>query len=180
MNTAIRIVGLDKVQARLRTDLTAPLRTAAMAIAELVRNQIAQYPQSPRHPIRWASAKQRRFYFAMRKRAGLPVAYTRQFDPMSQRLGPSWTVAPHGEMGAKVATRVSYAPYVQEGAMPLPLHLRLLPFLPRGEESHPRQQPFHRDSGWMTDVQAVQNVSRSGQIKTIIERAIRGAFGLGL
>ncbi len=157
MNVTIRIIGLENVQRKLSVSLGPALHTSAMAIGELIRNVIAVYPGPVSHPIRWASEKQRRWYFAMRREKGLSPGYTRQFDAMSQRLGPSWTVAPHGAWGAVVGTRVSYAPYVQEAA---------------------RQQPMHAATGWVTDVSAVAQVSRSGQIKTVIERAIRGALGI--
>jgi hypothetical protein len=51
-------------------------------------------PYKPQHkPVIWPSEKARRYYFAMRREAGLPMKYTRGSDPMSQRLQQSWTVA---------------------------------------------------------------------------------------
>lgn len=157
MRWSYRVSGLNGTLRRLSFDSRSTLRAITWGIGEVIRNVVAQYPRPPHYPLRWASRKQKLAYVAMRRALGLPLKYTRQFDPMSQRLGPSWTVARYGDLGAKVATRVTYAPHVQAAD---------------------RQQPFHQETGWVTDRQAVEAVLRSGDIKRIAEAAVRRMLGL--
>jgi phage gpG-like protein len=131
------------------------MRIVVRAVGELVRGVVAQYPGPVHHPIRWASRRQQRAYWAMRRERGLPLAYTRQFDPMSQRLGASWTVAMRGDT-AVVGTKASYAKWVQAAKF---------------------QQGFHKDTGWITDVQAAERVARSGDVNRIAEQALRKELG---
>lgn len=153
---SIQVSGLSELRGRLGRKLDPYLRAATFAIGEQIRSRLARYPGPVVHPIQWASERQRRFYFAMRQRRGLPLGYVRQFDPMSQRLGPSWTTARWGDIGAVVGTRVRYAPYVQ---------------------SYEKQQPFHRATGWVTDRQAIEQVQASGVIPRILNDALRRALG---
>ncbi len=156
MSFTMRVDGLEEAQRRLsRVNFGRVLQTIAMAVGELIREKLATYPPRRSGPVPWVSERQRRFYYGMRRRAGLPLAYTRQSDPMSQRLGPSWAVARMGSHGAVVATRVTYAPYVQ---------------------SAERQQPMHRQTGWVTDVEAVDAVARSGDIGRVAREAIENAL----
>lgn len=157
MKFSFRVEGLDRLQRILGINWRPVIQAITWAIGELIRNKIAVYPPSPRHPIHWTSAKQRRAYFAMRRARGLPIAYTRQFDPLSQRLGPSWTVSRYSDLSAKVGTRTTYAPYVQDAE---------------------RQQPMHRDTGWVTDKQAVEAVRQSGDVRSVAVAAVRKALGL--
>ena len=154
MTVTISIKNLIPVQLKLAVGVKPALRAASLAIAEEVRTEMARYPGPVAYPIRWASAKQRRVYFAKRRGIGLP--YVRQSDPMSQRLGPSWFSARHGDVGAKAATRVSYAPYVQ---------------------NYLKQQPMHKATGWRTDKQAAEIVIRSGVVRKHIVAALRKQFG---
>lgn len=156
MRLTLRLDGLDRVLRRLNVDLGASLRAITWAVGELIRDKLAQYPGPAVHPIAWTSDRQRRFYFAMRRERGLSPAYTRHYDPMSQRLGPGWTVARYGSLGAKVASHATYAPFVQ------------------GADS---RQMFHRITGWVTDRQAVEAVVASGDVKRVVEAAIRKALG---
>ncbi len=135
---------------RLNVDLMPAVRTAAVVIGEELRSHLAVYPGPASHPIKWASERQKRFYFAMRRERGLPFGYTRNSDPMSQRLGPSWTVA-RTQSGASVGTRASYAPWVQ---------------------SSEKQSAQMKATGWITDQQAVEAVQRSGMIKQAVLQAI--------
>jgi hypothetical protein len=127
-------------------------RGALWAIGEEIRDHIARYPPPPRYPLRWASQKQK-FYVLriLRKNLG---KYVRRFDPMSQDLGGSWTVAWDANR-VVVGTRVTYAPYVQ---------------------SAKHQQPFHRDTGWVTDEQVVKEVKASKVIEEIVSEALRNAW----
>ena len=155
MSYRIEVKGLDEVERKLSVNLGQALEPAFRAVGEEVRAEIAQYPGPVSHPIRWASERQRRFYFAMRREAGLSPGYVRQSDAMSQRLGPSWAVET-SPMRAVVGTRVGYAPYVQAEEM---------------------QQPMHAATGWKTDKQAAEAVAASGKIERIFEQLIRFLFG---
>ena len=125
--------------------------------ANVVHANIARYPGSVRYPIQWASEKQRRFYFAMRRKAGLSPQYVRGSDPMSQRLGASWTVARSGQLSWTIGTRVTYARFVQ---------------------SADSQQLFHYNTGWKTDRQAAMEFVQSGKAQQIAGMAIKGELGL--
>ena len=155
MGLSIEVRGLDAVQRKLGVDLQPAMRMATRAIAEIVRGKLATYPGPPRYPLRWASLKQKRAYFAMRRRAGLPLKYTRNSDPMSQRLGPSWTVADRGEIGSVVGTRVSYAKWGQDAKF---------------------QQPMHAATGWVTDEMVLREAVASGVIQKIVTQVIMGGF----
>jgi hypothetical protein len=140
----------------LGADIKPAIRSGSLAIGQEVRAELARYPGGVAAPVAWVSARQRRAYFAMRRKAGLGPRYVRNSDPMSQRLGPSWTVEPKGDMGAVVGTRATYAPWVQSKA---------------------RQQPMHRATGWSTDEQAVNRVVASGRVNSIMAAAIGHALG---
>lgn len=152
----ITITGDKAIGARLGRGLGGAARAMTWGIGELVRNAIARYPGPVHHPIRWTSMRQRFYYRRMRAERGLPMKYTRQSDPMSQRLGPSWTVARRGD-NTVVGTRVGYAPWVQSAKL---------------------QQGFHKNTGWITDKEAAERVSRSGDIARIAEQAIRKELGI--
>ena len=90
-------------------------------------------------PVIWASEKSRRFYFAMR--AGWFASnYTRNSDAMSQRLGPGWTVRKQSQATYIVGNKATYAAWVQ---------------------SAKRQQPQHKATGWKTDAQAVDELTKA-------------------
>lgn len=151
----IEIKGIEAIERKLGVNLGSALLPAFKAVGEEVRQYIAKYPGPVKHPIQWVSDRQRRAYFAQRHEQGLSPGYTRQSDPMSQRLGPSWAVQA-SPMRVVVGTRVGYAPYVQ------------------AEEI---QQPMHTATGWRTDKDAVEDIERSGKIERIFEKLIRFLFG---
>jgi hypothetical protein len=150
MSTGIRIDGLDEL--RRAVDPARFARAVVgirLGVAEKVRDAIARYPGPPRHPIRWASAKQKRWFFAALREGEIEAPYVRQSSLTSQRLGPSWAVAEEGRI---VGTRVTYAPYVQ---------------------SAEHQQPFHADTGWRTDRQAVAEIVAAGAVGEIARNVLR-------
>lgn len=152
MSYVIEVRGLDRVEQRLGVPLEPVLRPAFLAIGQEIKARIGIYPGPVEYPIRWKSEKQRRWYFAHR-RGNLP--YVRQTDSESQRLGPSWAVSML-PFGAVVGTRVTYAPFVQDAE---------------------RQQPFHRDTGWRTDREVVEEVVESGVVERACGMAIEAAYG---
>jgi len=138
--------------------LNRAIAASTMAVAQLVRTKMMHYPGPPHRPVIWASAKQRRFYFAQRRKFGLPPGYTRQSDPMSQRLKLGWTAKRRGATGAIVSSgRTGYAVYVQSAAY---------------------QTAQHKATGWQTDAQVVAAVQASGDVERIAQQAITKELGL--
>ncbi|MCK9357632.1 MAG: hypothetical protein M0R22_10910 [Dehalococcoidia bacterium] len=161
---SIEIHGLDKLVAKFGAGARPVIRRVTRAVAEQVLGTIAQYPGPVHHPIQWTSAKQRAAYFAKRRKAGLPMGYTRGSDSWSQKLGPSastvhsatqigdWKLDQRGDLEAVVGTGVTYAPWVQSAA---------------------QQQPMHKASNWITDERAIARVEQSGAIERIIADAVK-------
>lgn len=152
MTAKVRIEGLKRLERGLDALQSATLhQRLRVAVGELVRAAIAQYPGPPKYPLRWASAKQRLWFLRAVRDGRVEVPYRRQFSPGSQRLGPSWAVATQGRE-VFVGTRATYAPYVQ---------------------SSERQQPFHADTGWKTDEQAAREVSESRGIAGVARALLK-------
>jgi hypothetical protein len=155
-NIVINIDGIEGATRLLSRSFTPIMQTITLAVGELVRDEIATYPGPVILPIEWSSAKQRAYYFAMRREEGLGPGYTRISDPMSQRLKESWTTDQVGAHDALLTSRATYAYWVQ---------------------SKDGQQPFHRNTGWITDEAAVQNVEASGDIDRVASDAIARWLG---
>ena len=132
------------------------LKRISLAVAVSVHGRLAKYPGKVVHPIQWKTARQRRFYFAMRRKAGLAMQYTRRSDPQSQRMVDRWAYEPYGDVGAVVGTTATYSPYVQDSD---------------------KQQPFHRNSGWVTDKQATEQTVASGDVERIVHGLVSKALG---
>jgi hypothetical protein len=134
---AMKIEGLEQLQKVLRRleQFQDGYRKISLMAGELVRNELATYPGPPRYPLRWASRKQA--FYVKFVLGNIPY---KRGGMGSQRLGASWTVEPQDKIKAVVGTRVTYAPWVQ---------------------SAERQQPFHKDTGWITDAEAVNRVKES-------------------
>jgi len=140
---------LGELQARRY--MGAVLRQAA----EEVKGDLAEYPpRNTNYPLTWPSSRSRATYFAIRRAHGLPNRYTRQSDPMSQRLGPSWqtSVAIDG-MSATIGNRVTYAPLVQ---------------------TREGQTQMHKDTGWVTAEDVVDR--RADDIQNMVVAAIDKAL----
>lgn len=137
--------------------LEAALDATVNAAAESLRLRIAQYPGPSHSPVIWRSAAEKRDYFAMRRRAGLPPKYTRQTDRMSQRLGPGWAVRRVGNLVYVVGNKATYASDVQ---------------------SAERQHPQHAATGWITDRQAVAELVASGDIEKAGRQALAYLTGV--
>lgn len=153
---SLTITGLEELKRKYGTDLKPALRAATFAVGEQLRTYLAKYPGPAHSPVKWASEKARRYYFWLRMSKGLPLEYTRNSDPLSQRLGPSWTVAHRGQTGTVVGTRVAYARWVQGSQW---------------------QTGQHKATGWVTDEQAVEQLQRSGKVGPIVRDAVMHALG---
>jgi len=156
MTLEVNVTGLDELKKKLGAKFAKTMQVITMAVGELVRAKLAQYPPRNAGPVQWASERQRRWYYANRAEQGLPLEYTRNSDPWSERLGPGWNVSKHGDMNAVVRPGASYAAYVQKDGM---------------------QQPMHAATGWITDVQAIEQVKESGDIQAIVRDAVEHALG---
>jgi hypothetical protein len=148
----IKVEGLDALKRKLGADWHKPIQDGAVAVGQELRNVVAQYPGPSSQPVEWASEKQRRWWFASRRKANLPFKYTRNSDAWSQRLGPSWTVRPEGQTNAVVGTKATYGPWVQ---------------------SHAQQTAQHKATGWKTDKEAVEEVERGGKAMRIFRAIIQ-------
>lgn len=128
------------------------LRRATMEIGKLVHVELTKPTPVSHSPVIWQSAKSRRYYFWLRRRYGLPLKYSRESDPMSQKLKAAWKVRRLGRNDAQVSSgAVSYAKYVQSEA---------------------RQTRQHRATGWVTEATAVRNVARSGDVERVVQQAV--------
>ncbi len=132
------------------------LRAVMRQAGEEVKGDMATYPpRNTNYPLTWPSARSRAAYFAIRRSRGLPSRYTRQSDPMSQRLGPSWTtrVAIDG-MSATVGNKATYARLVQ---------------------TREGQTQMHKTTGWPTAEDVADR--RADDIVDMVVRAIDKAIG---
>ncbi len=158
MSVKVEIKGVQALQHKFGKSIQPYIRAGSMAIGKQLEGILSKAPGPAHHPVIWTSQKQKRFYFAMRRRKGFPLEYSRNNDPQSQRLEASWTVATRGAMGAVVGTRVNYARYVQR------------------EQNPGGQQPMHVVTGWITDKQAAEQLIKSGAIPRIMRQALRKAL----
>jgi hypothetical protein len=146
---------LDRLQSAI-SNLMGPLLSkfkdrATYYVAVALKGIIKEYPLGKNSPVIWPSEKARRYYFAMRREAGLPMKYTRGSDPMSQRLQQSWTVR-RGNAEATLGSRATYAPYVA---------------------SSEYQTEQHAATGFTTDEQAADKVIADGTMKRIVEAHVK-------
>lgn len=132
---------------RATRDRRRAIASALLLIGEAFRGEIARYPGPVRRPMKWMSVQQRAAYFAKMRDAGDRPPYRRSVSRLSERLSKSYVVLPSSR-GVVVRSRARYSAYVQSRRL---------------------QQPFHRATGWSTDMQAVSRVLR--------DRALRRAVG---
>lgn len=148
----LQIKGLDELIRICGTDLGPTFRAILHGVGELVRNEVARAPGPVHKPINWASDKQRRFYFASRRSGKTFMGpWKRESDPQSQRLIASWTVHTDDDYHVTVGNKTTYGPWVQGWF---------------------DQQLMHKQTGWVTDDQAVKLVEGSGDIERIAGMAI--------
>lgn len=124
------------------------LQLASIATAKDLQFEARPYPGPANSPVEWASDKQRRYYFALRRAQGLPPNYTRQSDGMSERLMESWAVEPYETTGALLKNSATYAPYVI------------------GES----QQIQHELTGWRKLSDVAEDFFNSGRAAAVFEK----------
>ena len=152
MPSTITFRDLDGLAADLRKlagpALDRAMQNAMMSVGEELQYYLNRDPGRSHSPVIWASEKQRMWYFASRRKAGLPLRYKRLSDPWSQKLEQSWVVVRSGNSKVIVGTRALYSPYVQ---------------------SKQYQQAQHAATGWITAEEALDKVDKSG----IVGRHVR-------
>ena len=126
-------------------------RKVTYLVATAIKGVIQPYKRKHSGPVIWPSEKARRYYFAMRRKAGLPMKYTRGSDPMSQRVQQSWVVRSSKE-SAVLGNTATYAPYVA---------------------SDQYQTEQHKATGFTTDKQAAEKVVNGPAMRRIIDENIR-------
>ena len=151
MQFSVSVVGIEKLLKDLNVPLDPVLRDITFAVGELVRSEIAVDPGPSHQRVIWASERQRRYYFWMRREAGLSPGYSRGNDDMSQSLRNSWTISHHGSTDAIVDNKASYGPWVQNEIY---------------------QTAQHKATGWITDEKAVKNVEKSGDVEHVAKKII--------
>lgn len=129
-------------------------QVASIATVKELEAVARPYPGPSSSPVVWASEKQRRFYFAMRREQGLPFGYSRQNDGMSERIMESWAVEPYGTTGALLKNSAAYAPYVI------------------GDD----QQPQHALTGWQKLVDVAAQFFASGKADEIFAKVFMQAI----
>jgi len=155
MSEGVDTSGLEHLQQAIR-NLTGPLLSrfksqATYLVAEALKRVMQEYPGPSHQPVIWASEKQRRWYYAMRREEGLPLEYTRRSDPMSQRLHAQWGIS-RGQESATLGNRATYAPYAQSSQF---------------------QTAQHAATGWTTDAQAADQVLTDGTVRRIVDAQVR-------
>ena len=151
------LTALQRAMQQLSGPLLSKFKTRiTYYIGVAIKGVIAAYPGPVKYTrtrkdgtkgVAWPSDNARKAYFAQRRKAGLPLKYTRGSDPMSQRLQQSWTVS-RGNEEATVGNRATYAPYV-------------------ASEQYQTEQ--HKATGFVTDAQAWEKVQQSGVVDKIVQ-----------
>jgi len=154
MTEAVDTRELEQLQ-RALANLVGPglakfKKEATYGVAKALRTPM-QTPPGPSHsPVLWASAKQRAWYFAARRKAGLPLKYSRESDPWSQRIRDRWVIQ-RGDDYAVLGNKAKYSVYVQ---------------------SSQYQSEQHEATGWTTDEKAVERIMGDGTMRAIIESTL--------
>lgn len=154
MSEGVNTEGLTKVQGAI-ANLMGPLLTkfkgrATYSVAGMLKKVLRKEPGESHSPVLWASEKQRRWYFAARRKANLPLKYTRETDAWSKQILKKWGIT-RQPTAATLGNRAPYATYVQS------------------REYQTRQ---HAATGWVTDEQAVEQIFSDGTVKRIIEAQV--------
>ena len=152
---SFRAEGFDKIE-RMIARLTGPelmkaAKVVTRKIGTAVKVRLMKYPGRPSYPLKWASVKQRAWYFAARRADGLPIEYTRMSDPWSGQLKTSWDVKPEGA-GTIVGSAAPEAVWTQSSEF---------------------QTEMHKATGWVTDEQVITDLDSSG----IIIKTVMGEVG---
>jgi len=124
MTTAIRVEGLDALQAKLGQLATnqalVPQMHRSLATLHAV---VVKYPPPPQYSggAAWMTAKQRRWFFANLRKGLIDVPYRR-----TGKLGQSWTTsvdATAAGLTGVLGNNRSYARYVQDRDLQAKIHV---------------------------------------------------------
>ncbi|MFA6134453.1 MAG: hypothetical protein WC869_10615 [Phycisphaerae bacterium] len=131
-------------------------RDLLLASGEILRGYLAVNPGPPRYPLVYASQKQRLFLLIAWRKGEIEQPYHRDQSSTSERLRLHWVTRITGDQVGYVSNPVSYAGWVQ------------------GAEN---QQPMHRNTGWITDEQAVDQAEKSNDIDEAWAQLCTGWLG---
>ena len=120
---------------------------------EFERRLDREPPSNRNYPLKWASRKQRAWYFASRRAAGKPIEYTRG-ESGSQQLSNSWEVSRTSD-GAIVGTPATYGVWAQ---------------------SNQYQTEMHKITGWPTDRSVDEELRRMGIIPQLVAAEIKSVL----
>jgi hypothetical protein len=164
--TEISFSSLDQLQQAI-SNLTGPQvikvgERAGQKIALELLNTLSRKPGPSHQPVLWDSEKQRRAYFAQRRKDGLDPKYRRHSDPWSQKSSVTWATRKITG-GTLLGNPATYAPHVY---------------------SHQYQTRQHKATGWTTDKEAADQAFRDGTVArhvlAEVDHMVREAFrGLG-
>ena len=162
----VDFTSLDQLQQAI-ANLTGPQvnkvgERAGVKVAEELKNTLSRKPGPSHQPVKWASERQRRWYYAARRKDMLDLKYTRNADPWSQKSSVAWTTQRIAG-GAVLGNPATYSPYVY---------------------SQEYQTEQHKATGWTTDKEAADRAFRDGtvarHVMAEVESMVREAFrGLG-
>ncbi len=164
------ITDTNVLMAKIRQGIEGGINQGVIAVAKSVKKDISKVPGPVKYPIQWTSAKQRRYYFAMRRkivgqelsrtnsfgrrigkiRTGHNFAYRRRVDVTSHDFSRNWSVQSQGGRSASVWNMTSYARYVS------------------GDE----QQRFHRYTGWPQTRVVAWEYEGTGRAASIMAQSI--------
>lgn len=156
MTLEVRLEGLEALMRIVGVNMGLTTRGILHEVGELVAKEMGREPGPVHTPIRWKSAKQRRYVMAMVRKYG-PWQRGSGFagGPASENLPHSYEVTDESDYRVKVKSNASYAVWVQ---------------------SQEDQQPFHRDTGWRTDEEVIQLVAMSRDVEQIVSDALDKAL----
>lgn len=151
--SCIEIEGLEELERKLgrlaSIDLLKPPMHKAVKV---IYAETQVYPPPRRKPMRWKSAKQRRWFFANLRKGNIRVPYVRRH---SGGLAGAWTekVQVRGmTLVGIVGNRISYGPYVM----------------------HPQKQAEYHRGNWPTTDDITKKVAPT--ISKIFQDTIREAL----
>ncbi len=154
MNIRMEITGIEKLNGKLKrlVNLQA-YRHGLQAVAEHVKGQVASYPRVSRRPQPFKSDRQRRGFFAKLKAGLIQVPYRRGISPNSERLDAKWFISMLSDLRASIINSASYAGLVHDRT---------------------KQARYHRETGWKTAQDVVEDPATLSQIERILQKVVDG------
>ena len=160
----VKIHGTAELKRALNANLKGVMQGATLGIASEIKSIISPYPgvPIPANPRRWyergfgpkwLSDPKRR---PQKRRGRRPITYGPSWAgyKTSETMGRKWGTMQRGP-GAIVGNAASYAPVVHH---------------------YKDQARIHKQTGWVTDKQAVDRAVKSGAVDRIVQMAVKKAL----